>query len=74
MKYQSNLVTITDAVNKTKTIKELKQVLTDFITGNKLFAKDEVRMLYSISQLKNHTLGLFFFYNNILKYEKLGVA
>lgn len=74
MKFESNLVPISESINNTKTLPELKEVLTNYITGNPKFGKDEKRMLQSIQALPNHTKGLFFFYNNILKYEKLGVA
>lgn len=74
MKFESNLVPITESINNTKTVAELKEVLTNYITGNPKFKKDEKKMLYSVNSINNHTKGLFFFYNNILKYEKLGVA
>ena len=74
MTYQSNLVPIAEAVNNSKTLQELKEVLNHHITDNKKFGKDEGKMLYAVSKLRSHTQGLFFFYNNILKYEKLGVA
>ncbi len=74
MTYESNLVPISELVNNTKTVAELKQVLTEFITDNPKFEKDEKKMLYSINSINNHTKGLYFFYNNILKYEKLGVV
>ena len=74
MNYESNLVPISESINNTKNVSELKQVLTEYITGNPKFKKDEKKMLYSINSISSHTKGLFFFYNNILKYEKLGVA